>query len=137
MSSVNKAMLIGRCGKDPETRTFQDGKKIVSFTLATSESWKDKSTGERKEVTQWHNVVIQSDGIARVAEQYLKKGSRCYIEGQVKYRSWDGKDGGKNYITEIVVPAFGGALVLLDGKDKASGAPVENDFIDDGERLPF
>lgn len=113
--SLNRAILIGRLGKDPETFTTQAGKKIVSFSLATSERWRDQN-GERQERTTWHQVKVFNDGLAKVAEQWLKKGSQVYIEGQIAYRKYE-KDGIERVATEIVLNQFGSTLVLLDSKD--------------------
>lgn len=99
--SLNKVQLIGRVGKDPETRNFDNGGKIVNFTVATSERWKDKTTGDKKEKTEWHNISVSLKGLANVAETYIKKGMQLYIEGSLKTRSWDGNDGQKRYMTEI------------------------------------
>lgn len=122
--SVNKVILIGRLGKDPDVRTMQSGDKVVSFGLATSESWRDKASGERKEKTEWHNVVIFNENLARVAEQYLKKGSSCYIEGQLQTRKYTDKDGNERQTTEVVLQRFRGELTLLDKRsDDAGEAP--------------
>lgn len=115
MASVNKVILVGNLGKDPEVRHTQDGKAIVNLSLATSESWRDKATGERKEKTEWHRVVIFNDNIAKVAEAYLKKGSTIYIEGQLQTRKWTDKDGVEKYSTEIVLQNFKGELTMLGG----------------------
>ena len=115
MSSVNKVILVGNLGKDPETRHMQNGDKVVSFSLATAETWKDKATGERKEKTEWHNVVIFNENIAKVAEQYCRKGSKVYLEGQLQTRKWQ-KDGVDRYSTEVVLQRFRGELVLLGDK---------------------
>lgn len=120
MSSVNKVILVGRLGKDPESRSTQDGKTIVNLTLATSEKWKDKS-GQYQEKTEWHKVVIFNDGIAKVAQKYLAKGSNVYIEGAIQTRKWTDKDGAERYSTEIVIQNFGGSLVMLDGKSQDGG----------------
>lgn len=114
--SVNKVILIGRLGRDPEVRTFQNGNKVVNLRIATSETWKDKSTGERKEKTEWHSVAIFNEAIARVAEQYLRKGSNVYIEGQLETRKWQDQSGADRYSTEVVVKQFRGEMTLLDGK---------------------
>jgi single-strand DNA-binding protein len=114
--SVNKVILIGNVGKDPEVRSMQSGDKIVSFSLATSESWRDKQTGERKDKTEWHNVVIFNEGLAKVAESYLRKGSKVYIEGQLQTRKWQDKTGADRYTTEIVLQRYRGELTLLDGR---------------------
>jgi single-strand DNA-binding protein len=137
MASLNKVMLIGNLGKDPEVRHTQDGKAIVNLTLATSESWKDKATGEKKEKTEWHRVVIFNDGLAKVAEAYLKKGSTVYLEGQLQTRKWTDKDGVEKYSTEIVLQNFRGEMVLLGGKDNASDRPEQKaqDFKDEAKRV--
>jgi single-strand DNA-binding protein len=114
MSSVNKAILIGNLGKDPEVKSFQSGGKIANFSIATSESWKDKSTGERKERTEWHNITVQGDGLVGVVERFLKKGSKVYIEGKIQTRKWQDRDGNDRYTTEIVV-GMNGLLTMLDG----------------------
>src|ERR1044072_7443678 len=111
--SVNKVILIGNLGADPEIRRTQDGKPIANLRLATSESWRDKNTGERKEKTEWHRVVIFNDGLTKIAEQYLKKGSKVYVEGQLQTRKWTDKDGHEKYSTEIVLQAFDAKLVML------------------------
>lgn len=113
--SVNKVILVGNLGKDPEVRRTQDGKPIANLSVATSETWRDKTTGERKERTEWHRVVLFSEGLAKVAEQYLKKGSKVYLEGQLQTRKWTDKDGVEKYSTEIVLQGFHAALVMLDG----------------------
>jgi single-strand DNA-binding protein len=114
VGSLNKVMLIGNLGKDPEVRSFQNGGKVVSFSVATSESWKDKSSGERKDKTEWHNVSIFSEGLARVAEQYLKKGSKVYLEGQLETRKWQDQAGNDRYSTDVVLRNFNSSMVLLD-----------------------
>lgn len=113
--SLNKVMLIGNLGADPEVKSFQNGGRIANLRLATSESWKDKATGERKEQTTWHSVVIQSDGLVGVVERYLRKGSKVYIEGQLRTRKWQDKDGNDRYTTEVSVGGIGGVLTMLDG----------------------
>jgi single-strand DNA-binding protein len=112
--SVNKVILVGNLGKDPEIRRAQDGRLIANLTLATSESWRDKASGERKEKTEWHRVVIFSEGLCKIAEQYLKKGSKVYIEGSLQTRKWTDKDGAEKYSTEVVLQQFGGVLTMLD-----------------------
>jgi single-strand DNA-binding protein len=114
--SVNKVILVGNLGKDPESRRFQNGGQVVNFTLATSESWRDKASGERKEKTEWHNVSIFNEGLCRIAEQYLKKGSKVYVEGQLQTRKWQDKDGNDRYTTEVVLQGFNSNLTLLDGR---------------------
>jgi single-strand DNA-binding protein len=111
--SVNKVILLGNLGKDPEIKSFQNGGRIANFSIATSENWKDKNTGERKERTEWHNIVIQSDGLVGVVERFLKKGSKIYIEGQLRTRKWQDKEGNDRYTTEISV-GVGGVLTMLD-----------------------
>ncbi len=119
--SVNKVILVGNLGKDPESRSFQNGGKVVSFSLATSDNWKDKSSGERKEKTEWHNVSIFSEGLARVAEQYLKKGSKVYLEGQLETRKWQDQSGNDRYTTDVVLRNFNSSMVLLDGRSEGGG----------------
>lgn len=114
--SVNRVLLIGRLGKDPESRAFQNGGKVCNFSLATSESWKDKQTGEKKELTEWHNIVITNESLAGIAERYLRKGSQVYLEGKLKTRKYTDKKGVERYTTEVVVDAFKGALTLLGSK---------------------
>ncbi len=122
MSSVNKVILVGNLGKDPEIRHTQDGRPIANLTIATSETWRDRSSGERKERTEWHRVVIFSEGLAKIAEQYLKKGVKVYIEGQIQTRKWQDQSGADRYSTEIVLSGFNGTLTMLDGKGDNSGA---------------
>ncbi len=119
--SVNKVILIGNLGKDPEVRSFQNGGKVVNFTLATSESWSDRGSGERKEKTEWHNVVIKNDKLGEIAEKYLKKGSKVYLEGRVETRKWQDQSGQDKYTTEIVIPAFRGELTMLSGRGEEGG----------------
>lgn len=130
MSGVNKVILLGNLGKDPQVRTMNDGNRVVSFTLATSESWKDKNTGDRKEKVEWHNVVIFNDGIGKIAEQYLKKGSKCYVEGQLSSRKYTDQSGSEKYITEVVLQRFRGELTLLDSRERNGGDDRGGD--DDG-----
>ena len=115
--SVNKVIIVGNLGRDPEVRTFPNGGKICNLRIATSESWKDKATGERKERTEWHSVAISNEGLAKIAEQYLRKGSKVYIEGQLETRKWQDQSGADRYSTEVVLRPFRGELTLLDGKD--------------------
>lgn len=119
--SVNKVILIGNLGRDPEVRHAQDGSKIVSLNVATSESWKDRNSGERKEKTEWHRVVIFNDRVADVAERYLKKGSKVYIEGALQTRKWTDQSGAEKYTTEVVIGKFKGELTLLDGRGEGGG----------------
>lgn len=115
--SVNKVILIGNLGKDPEVRTFQNGGSVCHFSLATSENWRDRATGERREKTEWHNVSILSEGLVKVAQQFLKKGSKVYVEGQLETRKWQDKDGRDRYTTEVVLRNFNSALVMLDRRE--------------------
>ena len=128
--TVNKVILVGNLGKDPEVRHTQDGKAIVNLSIATSESWREKSGGERKEKTEWHRVVIFNENLAKVAEQYLKKGSTVYLEGQLQTRKWTDKDGVEKYSTEIVLQNFNGTLTMLGGKGDggSSGKAAEGGF---------
>ena len=119
--SVNKVILIGNLGADPEVRTFQNGGKVCNLRIATSENWKDRNTGERRERTEWHSVAIFSEGLVRVAEQYLRKGSKVYIEGQLQTRKWQDQSGQDRYSTEVVLQGFGSTLTMLDGRDGGSG----------------
>jgi len=119
--SVNKVILIGNLGRDPEVRSFQNGGKVCNLRIATSENWKDKNTGERREKTEWHSVAIFNDGLVRIAEQYLKKGSKVYIEGQLQTRKWQDQSGADRYSTEVVLQGFGGTLTMLDGRDGGGG----------------
>ena len=121
MASVNKVILVGNLGKDPETRTFANGGKVVSFSLATSVNWKDRASGERKEKTEWHNISIFSDGLAGVAERFLRKGSKVYIEGQLETRKWQDQSGNDRYTTDIVLRQFNSSMVLLDSREGGSG----------------
>lgn len=119
--SLNKVMLIGNLGKDPEIRRTQDGRPIANLSVATSESWRDKSSGERKEKTEWHRVVIFSEPLCKVVEQYVKKGSKVYLEGALQTRKWADKDGVEKYSTEIVLQGFNSQLVMLDGRQAGNG----------------
>jgi single-strand DNA-binding protein len=114
--SVNKVILVGNLGKDPEIRRTQDGRPIANLSVATSESWRDKNTGERKEKTEWHRVVIFNEGLCKIAEQYLKKGSKVYLEGALQTRKWQDKDGNDKYSTEVVLQGFNSSLTMLDGR---------------------
>jgi single-strand DNA-binding protein len=114
--SINKVILVGNLGFDPEVRATQDGREIVNLRIATSESWKDRATGERKEKTEWHRVVIFNENLGRVAKEYLRKGSKVYVEGQLQTRKWTDKDGQEKYSTEVVLQNFNGNLTLLDSK---------------------
>ena len=130
---LNKVQLIGHLGKDPEIRSFQNGGKVASLTLATSESWKDKATGERKEKTEWHRVSIFNEGLVGVVEKYLKKGAKVYIEGALETRKWKDKDGAEKYSTEVVLRPYSGELTMLDGKKAEAPATREEPPAFDGE----
>ena len=146
--SVNKVIIVGNLGRDPEVRTFQNGGKVCNLRIATSETWKDKASGERKERTEWHSVAIMSEPVARIAEQYLRKGSKVYIEGQLETRKWQDQSGQDRYSTEVVLRPYSGTLTLLDGSggssgggDRSSGSgggdyqsPPARDFYDE---IPF
>ena len=119
--SVNKVILIGNLGADPEVRLSQDGKKIANMRLATTESWKDRATGERRERTEWHKVVCFSDGLSGVIEQYVKKGSKIYVEGQLRTRKWQDQSGQDRYTTEIVLDGFNGVMTMLDSRGGGGG----------------
>ena len=119
--SVNKVILVGNLGKDPESRTFANGGEVVSFSVATSENWKDKASGDRKEKTEWHNVSIFSEGLAGVAERFLRKGSKVYLEGQLETRKWQDQSGNDRYSTDVVLRQFNSAMVLLDGRGEGGG----------------
>lgn len=123
MTGLNKVQLIGNLGRDPEVRRSGAGNPIVNFSVATSETWKDKQTGERKEKTEWHNVVVFNEALAKVVEQYVKKGSKIYIEGKMRTRKWQDKDGADKYTTEVVLENFNGTIVLLDSKDSGNRPP--------------
>ena len=123
--SVNKVVLIGNLGRDPEVRRLTSGDPVVNLSIATSESWRDKASGERKEKTEWHRVVIFNENLAKVAEQYLKKGSKVYLEGQLQTRKYTDKDGAEKYSTEIVLQKYRGELVMLDGRGEGGGERAE------------
>lgn len=119
--SVNKVILVGNLGRDPEVRTFQNGGKVCNLRIATSETWKDRNTGERREKTEWHSVAIFSEPLARIAEQYLRKGSKVYIEGQLETRKWQDQSGQDRYSTEVVLRPYRGELTLLDSRSEGGG----------------
>jgi single-strand DNA-binding protein len=147
--SVNKVILVGNLGKDPEVRRMQSGDAVVNLSLATSESWRDKSTGERKEKTEWHRVVIFNKNLAEVAEKYLRKGSKVYVEGALQTRKWTDKDGQEKYSTEVVLQNFRGELTMLDSKGEGGGggrggsygggsdAPASFDRSEMDDEIPF
>jgi single-strand DNA-binding protein len=124
--SVNKVILVGNLGRDPEVRRTSAGDPVVSFSVATSESWRDKASGERKERTEWHNVVIFNENLGKIAEQYCKKGSKVYLEGQLQTREYTDRDGNQRKTTEVVLPRFRGELALLDGRGRDTAGPYES-----------
>ena len=126
--SVNKVILIGNLGKDPEVRTMNNGGEVVSFSLATSENWNDKSSGERREKTEWHRVVVFNEGLCKVIEQYVKKGAKLYIEGALQTRKWTDQAGVEKYSTEVVLQGFNSTLTMLDGKSGGAGASSGGDY---------
>jgi|SRR6056297_1794771 len=136
--SVNKVIIVGNLGRDPETRTFQNGGKVCNLRIATSESWKDRNTGERKERTEWHSVAIFNENLARLAEQYLRKGSKVYVEGKLETRKWQDQSGQDRYSTEVVLRPFAGELTFLDSREggggggyPSGGGNENNDYGDD------
>ncbi len=127
--SINKVVLIGNLGRDPEVKTMPNGNKIVNLSIATSERWKDRATGEQREKTEWHRVVIFNEALGNVAEQYLRKGSTCYVEGQLRTRKWNDEQGVEKYSTEVVLQQYRGELTLLGSR--AGGAPPEPDNVNE------
>jgi len=119
--SVNKVILVGNLGRDPEVKSMQDGRSLVNMSIATSETWRDRNSGERKERTEWHRVVIFNDKLAEVAQKFLKKGAKVYLEGQLNTRKWTDQSGQERYTTEVVIPRFGGSLTMLDGRSGGGG----------------
>lgn len=143
-ASLNKVILIGNLGRDPEIRSTNDGRQIASFSIATSESWKDKVTGEKKEKTEWHRIVVFNEGLVNVIKNYVKKGSKLYIEGQLQTRKWTDNDGQEKYTTEVVLQGYGSSLMLMDSRgqdmspgrnDTSSDSGFENSALDD--EIPF
>ncbi|MEZ5751668.1 MAG: single-stranded DNA-binding protein [Paracoccaceae bacterium] len=136
--SVNKVILIGNLGRDPEVRSFQNGGKVVNLRIATSETWRDRASGERRERTEWHSVAIFSEPLAKIAEQYLRKGSKVYIEGQLETRKWQDQSGQDRYTTEIVLRPYSGSLTLLDGRGEGGsgggGGNFGGGYDDQGDR---
>jgi len=130
--SVNKVLLIGNLGRDPEVRTFQNGGKVCNLSVATSEHWKDKNTGERRERTEWHRVSIFNEGLVGLAEKYLKTGSKVYLEGQLETRKWQDQSGQDRYTTEVVLRPYASTLTMLDGPSDGKSAGGERDQRDDG-----
>ena len=135
--SVNKVILIGNLGADPEVRHTQDGRPIVNLRVATTDSWRDKATGERREKTEWHRVVIFNEGLARVAEQYLKKGSKIYVEGQLQTRKWQDQSGQDRYSTEVVLQGFNSQLTMLDGRSSGGSEGRDSGGGDFGRSKPL
>ncbi len=125
--SINKVILVGNVGKDPETRTFSNGGKVCNFSLATSESWRDKQSGEKRDATQWHNIAIFNENLIKVVENYVKKGSKLYLEGQLQTRKWQDRDGNDRWTTEVVLQRFRGELVMLDGRNSGGGGGYNQD----------
>lgn len=128
--SINKVILVGNLGRDPEVRSMQDGREVANLAVATSESWKDKNTGERRDKTEWHRVVIFNPGLVTIAKQYLNKGSKVYLEGQLQTRKWQDNEGKDRYSTEVVLQGFNCALTMLDAKGGNAGAGNDNQFND-------
>lgn len=127
MAGVNKVILVGRLGKDPESKTFANGGTVVQFTMATSENWRDKATGERKEKTEWHRVVIFNDNLVKVAENFLRKGAKVYLEGSLQTRKWTDQSGAEKFSTEIILQKYRGELTMLDGKAGGSAGADDRD----------
>ncbi|HEX6980175.1 MAG TPA: single-stranded DNA-binding protein [Alphaproteobacteria bacterium] len=134
--SVNKVILIGNLGRDPEIRSFQNGGRVANLSIATSETWRDKASGERKEKTEWHRVVVYNDKLVDVVERYLKKGAKVYIEGQLETRKWSDQSGQERYTTEIVLRPFRGELTMLDGRGGGAGAAEEFGGMDEPAPQP-
>ena len=147
MASVNCVTLIGNVGKDPEIRTFPSGGRVANFSLATSETWKDKNSGEKKTKTEWHRISVTNDALVGVIEKYVKKGKHLYLQGQLETRKWTDKDGAEKYSTEVVLRPYRGELVLLSGGERSDTEETENksgaskdlgpDPLDDGSEIPF
>lgn len=135
--SVNKVILIGNLGKDPEVRTMNNGGEVVSFSLATSENWNDKASGERREKTEWHNIVIFNENLGRIAKQYLRKGSSVYVEGQLQTRKWTDQNGNDRYTTEVVLQRFRGELTLLGGRESGGSGGGSSNWGEDRGASPF
>ncbi len=136
VASINKVILLGNLGRDPEVRTFPSGGRVCNLNIATSQTWKDKSSGEKREKTEWHSVVIFIDGLVGVAEQYLRKGSKVYLEGALETRKWQDKSGQDRYSTEIVLRPYAGTLVLLDGKPSQSAPADDSRYMGDHNSMP-
>ncbi len=134
MAGLNKVQIIGRLGRDPEVKTFQNGGRIVNLRIATSETWRDKQSGERKEKVEWHSVSITNEALGKIAEQYLRKGSEVYIEGQLETRKWQDQSGADRYSTEIAVKPYRGEIVLLGGRQDGQGGGGRDDGSSDADR---
>ena len=132
--SVNKVILVGNLGRDPEIRTFQNGGKVCNFSIATSENWKDRTTGERQERTQWHNIAIFSEPLSNIAEQYLRKGSKVYIEGQLETRKWQDQSGSDRYSTEVVLRPYRGELTILDSRSSSLEQGAGNQYSEEFDK---
>jgi single-strand DNA-binding protein len=130
--SVNKVILIGNLGRDPEVRNTQDGHKIVQLSLATSEAWKDKITGERKDRTEWHRVIVFNERLAEVCEKYLRKGAKVYLEGQLQTRKWTDNTGQEKYTTEVVLQRYRGELTMLDNRGESSDSSYDSSYLSEG-----
>lgn len=140
MAGFNRVIICGRLGADPESREFQNGGKVVNLRVATSESWKDKNTGEKQERTQWHSIAIFNEPVARIAEQYLSKGSEVLIEGQLETRKWQDQSGNDRYSTEVVIRPYGGSLTLIGGRGQGGGSSQRDEpqsRPDDYDEIPF
>ena len=135
--SVNKVILVGNLGADPEIRQTQDGRPIANLRVATSESWRDRNSGERKERTEWHRVVIFSEGLCKIAEQYLRKGSKVYLEGQLQTRKWEDQSGNERYSTEVVLQGFNSTLTMLDSRSSSEGFGDQRPSGDFGQSSPM
>jgi len=135
--SVNKVILVGNLGADPDVKRTQDGRPIVNLSVATSDSWRDKNTGERREKTEWHRVVIFSEGLCKIAEQYLKKGSKVYLEGALQTRKWQDKDGNDRWSTEVVLQGFNSTLTMLDGRSEGGGQSEYSKVSDESRNTDF
>jgi len=129
--SVNKVILVGNLGRDPEVKSMQDGRSMVNMSVATSDTWRDRQSGERKERTEWHRVVIFNEKLAEVAQKYVRKGSKVYVEGQLSTRKWTDQSGQERYTTEVVIPRFGGALTMLDARGGGGGEAGASAGMDD------
>ncbi|CAB4141112.1 Ssb Single-stranded DNA-binding protein [uncultured Caudovirales phage] len=136
MAAINKVILIGNLGAAPESRTTQSGDVVVNFSLATTERWTDKASGERKEKTEWHRVVVFNQGLAGIAEKYLRKGSKCYVEGKLQTRKWQDREGVDRYTTEVVLQKYDGQIVLLDGSEARPAAGAQTTLEDGQGSLP-